>query len=114
MPSGEEIYALDTRVPCSFLQNYGTYWLVLFEEYGDVWTHGLLLVFIDFATSEFNVVKVTAVNPGRVDGAVFDQKDKRKFAIKVRGSDGGFTYSVVCGDVTDDMVSIRGVLNHNF
>jgi hypothetical protein len=92
---------------CSFLQNYGNYLLVSNETDNNAWANELLLLSIDFGTKEFKVLGGEPVNNGSFDGISFDQTNPRKFAIKIYEKRDGeeHTHFIVCGSVTEDMVS---------
>jgi hypothetical protein len=92
----------------NFLQNYGNYLLVWNETDNNAWANGLLLLSIDFGTKEFKVLGKETVNNGVFKGISFDQTNPHKFAIKFYEKRDGeeYTYFMVCGSVTEDMVRI--------
>jgi hypothetical protein len=102
----------NTSTTWSFIQKYGNSWLVLRESRDDITSNYLLLLFIDFESSEFNMLQMEMVHTGVVESISFDQKDKQKFAIKMSEyiDNEGYVYFIIFGHVTEDM---RIVIDHS-
>jgi hypothetical protein len=85
---------------------------VLRENHADISSNYLLLLFIDFEASKFNMLQMEMVHTGVVESISFDKKDKNKFAIKMSEyiNNEGYVYFIIFGHVTED---IRIVIYHS-
>jgi hypothetical protein len=90
---------------CDFIQKYGNYWLVLRKTYADITSNYLLLLFIDFEASEFNMLQMEMVHTGDVESISFDKEKKWNFAIKTceRIDNEGYVSFIIFCHVTEDM-----------